>query len=69
MTLLNSTHYIALTWKAQKMLIINRETLKIEQEVQMPSQISAGWGITHSDDYLFVTDGSNKVFFLDKTTL
>lgn len=67
--LLNSTHYVALTWQDKKFIIIEKEGLKITKEINFPSEIKEGWGLTHSQDKLYLTDGSSHIFILDPSTL
>lgn len=49
-----------LTYKEKKILIANSKTLEIEQELDYPYE---GWGLTHNDNYLIASDGSNTLYF------
>ena len=69
LTLKNDTHYIALTWKENTFVVIDRETFKVTEERPYPKGYKEGWGITHSDKFLFATDGSNILYQLDRESL
>ena len=32
----------------------------------MAKQVKQGWGVTHSEDHLYMTDGSNKIFVFNR---
>lgn len=51
------------------MLILDRYTLEVIEERPFPKEIREGWGITHSDLYIYISDGSNTLFVLDKDDL
>jgi glutamine cyclotransferase len=33
----------------------------------MPDEMEEGWGLTHSDSYLYASDGTDKLFKIDPT--
>ena len=66
--MLDEEHYIAMTWLDKTFMIINRDTLAIESEEAYPPEFREGWGITHSDKYLYLTDGSHFIYILDPKT-
>ena len=56
-----------LTWKAGKGFIFDLDTFKIVKEFKYQKSIE-GWGLTHSENALIKSDGSNKLWFLNPTT-
>ncbi len=64
-TILNKKIY-QLTWKSKKGFVYNIDTFeKIKEfEYEYP-----GWGITHNGKNLIVSDGTDKLHFLDTATL
>ncbi len=54
-----------LTWKNEKGFIYDPETL---QQIGQFSYTGEGWGLTHDDHNLILSDGSNQLKFLDPTT-
>ena len=52
-----------LTWRENKVLILNPDTLEILEELAYPRQ---GWGLTTDGNSLIASDGSSKIFFLDE---
>ncbi len=62
-TLRNDTIY-QLTYKRKKGFYYDRDFNKIG-EFTYPSE---GWGLTHNEDYLIMSDGSANLFFMDPQT-
>ena len=58
-------HIYQLTWKARRGFIYDKASLKRSGEFRLPGE---GWGITHNDKELIVSDGSNRLDFLDPAT-
>lgn len=56
---------IQLTWQSKKGFIYNLETFEKLGEFSYNTE---GWGLTHDDKYLIMSDGSDKLFFLDPET-
>lgn len=56
-----------LTWKAGKGFVFDLDTFKIVKEFKYQKSIE-GWGLTHSENALIKSDGSNKLWFLNPTT-
>jgi len=56
-----------LTWKNRVGFIYNAETLVQEKTFNYFADIE-GWGLTHNDKHLIMSDGSFKIYFLDPTT-
>ena len=56
-----------LTWKNKIGFIYNAETLVQEKTFNYFADIE-GWGLTHNDKHLIMSDGTNKIHFLDPET-
>jgi glutamine cyclotransferase len=56
-----------LTWQNKIGFIYNAETLVQEKTFNYFADIE-GWGLTHNDKYLIMSDGTNKIYFLDPET-
>lgn len=56
---------IQLTWVSKKGLVYDKETLKQIATFNYPTQ---GWGITHNNQELIMSDGSNTLYFLNPDT-
>jgi len=54
-----------LTWHAQKAFKLNKDTLEITREFKYKGQ---GWGLTHDDTHLIMSNGSNILQFLNPET-
>ena len=51
-----------LTWKSNKGLILDKNTLELIGEFNYSTE---GWGLTTIDDNLVMSDGTEKLFFID----
>lgn len=47
-----------LTWKAGKLLKLNKKTLQVLQTIHYEGE---GWGLTHNHDSFFMSDGSHYI--------
>lgn len=56
-----------LTWKNKIGIIYNAETLVQEKTFNYFADIE-GWGLTHNDKHLIMSDGTNKIYFLNPET-
>lgn len=56
-----------LTWKNKIGFIYNAETLIQEKTFNYFADIE-GWGLTHNDKHLIMSDGTNKIYFLNPAT-
>jgi glutaminyl-peptide cyclotransferase len=56
-----------LTWKNKIGFIYNAETLVQEKTFNYFADIE-GWGLTHNDKHLIMSDGTSKIYFLDPET-
>jgi len=59
-------HIYQLTWKSKTGFVYDVRTF---QKVKQFTYDHEGWGITHNSKNLIVSDGTNKIHFLDTTTL
>lgn len=59
---------IQLTWESGVALVYDRNTLRQLREISYPEDILQGWGLTHDDTHLILSDGSNKLWFLHPET-
>ena len=67
MTIYNGKIYM-LTWRSKKGFIYNLETLKKEGEFNY-NKSKEGWGLTHKENTLIKTDGTERIWFLNAKTL
>lgn len=67
MTIFNNKIYM-LTWQGNKGFVFNLDTFKLEKEFPY-GQSKEGWGLTHNNEQLIKTDGTDRVWFLDPKTL
>ncbi len=56
---------IQLTWQAHKGFVYDKNTFKLLHEF---SYASEGWGLTHNDKRLIMSDGTNILYFLEPQT-
>jgi glutamine cyclotransferase len=56
-----------LTWQNKVGFIYNAETLVQEKSFNYFADIE-GWGLTHNDKHLIMSDGTNKIYFLNPET-
>jgi len=56
-----------LTWQEKIGFIYNAETMEKESTFNYFKDME-GWGLTHNDKYLIMSDGTNTIYFLDPTT-
>lgn len=59
---------IWLTWQGKKGFVYDLNTFKQKKEFSYNKSIE-GWGLTQNDTELIKSDGTNKIWFLDKETL
>lgn len=59
LTLFNNQLYV-LTWQEQSLLIFNRDTFTLEKKLPYQGQ---GWGLTHHQQTLIRSDGSDLLYF------
>jgi len=64
-TLLNQDEFIALTWKENTILILDRETLKVNREIDFFEGMKQGWGITGP---VLSTDGQREILYISDST-
>jgi glutamine cyclotransferase len=68
-TVLNDTHYLALTWTDKVMLIVDRQTLEVTNEIPVPKGFTEGWGLTHDSKWLYYSDGTNLIYGMSPNKL
>jgi len=56
---------IQLTWQSKKAFVIDAEDFSQKDFFRPPTTNGQGWGITTIDDKLVISDGSNKLTFID----
>lgn len=56
---------IQLTWKAGRGFVYDKDTFDIRREFGYPGE---GWGLTHDDERLIMSDGTSYLRFLDPET-
>lgn len=56
---------IQLTWLSNKAFVYDKETLEQIKTLIYPTE---GWGLTHNEQELILSDGSDKLYFLDPNT-
>jgi glutaminyl-peptide cyclotransferase len=64
MTIFNNKIY-QLTWTEGICFVYDLATFKLEKEVKYPGE---GWGLTHDDKNLFLSDGTHVIRILDPET-
>ncbi|MGB0524808.1 MAG: glutaminyl-peptide cyclotransferase [Flammeovirgaceae bacterium] len=64
-TILNNKMY-QLTWQSNVGFIYDLETFEKIQEFSFQSE---GWGITHDNQHLIISDGTDKLYYLDTVSL
>lgn len=64
MTIFNDKLYVV-TWKERTGWIFDPESLEIIKEFNFTSTRNEGWGLTHNDKYIIMSDGSNYLHFYD----
>jgi glutaminyl-peptide cyclotransferase len=57
---------IQLTWKSRVGFVYDKATFKLLKTFNYPSE---GWGLTHDDQSLIMSDGTPTLHFLDPVTL
>ena len=67
-TVLNNKLYY-LTWKSKIGFIYDATTYEKVREFEYDSKIKQGWGLTQDGTQLILSDGTDKIHFLDTTNL
>ncbi len=57
---------VQLTWKSHKGFVYDKNTFDLKKEFSYPTE---GWGITHDDHQLIMSDGTANLYFWDPDTL
>jgi len=56
---------IQLTWQSQLGFVYDKTTFDLKQDF---SYLTEGWGLTHDDQHLIMSDGTSTIYFLDPET-
>lgn len=56
---------IQLTWRSGLALFFDKNTFQFEKKLRYRTE---GWGLTHNDKHLIMSDGSAHLYFLDPET-
>lgn len=56
--------FIMLTYKKRKAFRFNTD-LKLLEEMTIPSVIKEGWGMTHINNKLLISDGTSNLYYVD----
>ncbi len=67
MTIFNNKIY-QLTWKKNKGFVYDLETFELEKTFNY-NQSKEGWGLTHNNEKLIKTDGTERMWFLNPESL
>ncbi|MBN2015695.1 glutaminyl-peptide cyclotransferase [Candidatus Dojkabacteria bacterium] len=57
---------IQLTWQSKKGFVYDLETFELIKEFSYPTE---GWGLTHDGENLIMSDGTDKLYYLDPGSL
>lgn len=58
-----------LTWKSRKGFIYDKKSFELITEFTYPSQIFEGWGLTSLNNELILSDGTDKIYFIESNNL
>lgn len=67
-TVVNDLVYM-LTWKEKTLLIFDANTLKMLSTRTYTTYNGEGWGLTHDDTHLIMSDGSNRLTYFLKPSM
>ncbi len=59
-------HIYQLTWKSRLGFVYQSDTFQLQKTFRIDGE---GWGLTHNDEHLILSDGSSEIQFLDPETL
>jgi glutamine cyclotransferase len=62
-------HIFQLTWQNRAILKYSYPALELLDTVPLDDQIKEGWGLTTDGNIMYVTDGTNNIYYLDCNTL
>jgi glutamine cyclotransferase len=54
-----------MTYKERQVLVYSEENFELLDVLPMPAEIKEGWGMTTDGTYLYVSEGSEKIFVVD----
>ena len=56
---------VQLTWKSRMGIVWDKKSFQVKRIFHYPTE---GWGITHNDQSLILSDGTSTLYFLDPST-
>jgi len=62
LTIIENELYLC-TWKSKRCFVYDKESLKQKQSFTIKSE---GWGLTHIGDSLILSDGTDKLYFINR---
>ena len=56
-----------LIWEDLNLNAVADTDLKLtyKREIMLPNVIREGWGLTHDDDYIYISNGSNNIYVVE----
>lgn len=66
-TILNDKVY-QLTYQNRKALVWDVNSFELINEIRFPDEIKEGWGLTNNGSELILSDGTEKLYFIDPNT-
>ena len=54
-----------ITWKTRMGFVYDLQSLELLSKFQLPNPIKEGWGLTNINDTLVISDGTDRIYFLD----
>lgn len=58
---------LMLTYRQRKAFRFSKDLQQLET-LDIPREIREGWGMTHEEETLLVSDGTDRVFYVDPST-
>lgn len=63
-TILNDKVY-QITYTSKKGFVYETDSFKLIKEFNFSTTTSEGWGLTHDNEFLIISDGSHRLYFVD----
>jgi len=48
-----------MTYRERKVFVYDQASLEIVEELNMPKEMEEGWGLSHDQEHLWASDGTN----------
>ena len=58
-------HFFLMTYTEFNYYVYD-ENLNLEEQGKMPSEFKEGWGLTHDSQFMYASDGTDKIFKIDE---